>query len=77
MSRGFALIALGLVVAGVSAYVRGNADSYHNEKSRFLLLAVAMFVQAVTDEFKSFRIRMAMSAVSMALMAAVFWLTFR
>jgi hypothetical protein len=74
--RVIALLSLGLIIYGVSEYVRGVPDSYHNEKSRSLLLAVALFTQSITDEFKSPKARWTTMGAAMGLVAAVMWLSF-
>ena len=74
--RGLSLLSLALFLYWAIGYIRGEPDRYHNQHSRGMLLTLAMFVQAVAPEFKLKTAGWVLMGLSMALLAAVFWLSF-
>lgn len=75
VGRFIAVVALGLIIAAILDYVRGVPDGYHNEKSRSLLIALALFGQSIADEFKSMRIRWTLLGATLVLTAWCLWLS--
>ena len=75
--RGIALVAVGIMLHAIGDYARGTPDTYHDEKSRTLLIAFVLLLQTIADEFSDPRVRRGITLVVTALLAVLFYLTLR
>jgi hypothetical protein len=76
INRLVAILSFGLIVLALIDYGVGRRDWYHNQKARFLLIATGLFLQSIADEFRPRWIFWTLQVLSIAALAATFWLTF-
>ena len=73
IARGLWILSLGLVIVGLGEYVRDVPDSYHNEKSRSLSIALVLFFSNFAEEFRPRPMGWTLKAAALIALGATIW----